>query len=244
MPTTACRSRRRVAARCAGRRRPNSSFRGAAKAAIPESITTAAAEYGFRARDFVAPRNDGRVSLQTSIIVLARHLRSEVCCFPHPEMREAERRQALGCLRGTLGRASDVGPQALARRLASRTDPLAQSARRGRSPLGAPPRRFVGPEPALVKPSGGAQRGGALGPHIGAFTRSARSGGRAGFPGSLPGAWLRASPQDAASRSAFGSSPEDALGEGDVASIRPPRNNVKDKIPWKPPRRLRWAQPR
>ena len=64
--------------------------------------------------------------------LLARHELSEVCCFPH-QVREAERRQALGCS-GTRRRANDVRPQALARRLTSHDA--------GRSPLGAPPWRF------------------------------------------------------------------------------------------------------
>jgi hypothetical protein len=50
----------------------------------------------------------------------------------------AERRQALGCS-GTLWRASDAGPQALARRLAPSDV--------GRSPLGAPPRGLGRPVP-------------------------------------------------------------------------------------------------
>ena len=62
---------------------------------------------------------------------------SEVCCFSLSQEREAERRQALGCS-GTRRRASDVGPQALARRLAFQ---------RERSPLGAPPRRLLAPDP-------------------------------------------------------------------------------------------------
>jgi AhpD family alkylhydroperoxidase len=52
---------------------------------------------------------------------------SEVCCFPSSRMRGAERRQALGCS-GTLSRANDAGPQALARRLASHADKFTQSA--------------------------------------------------------------------------------------------------------------------
>ena len=70
----------------------------------------------------------------------------------------AERRQALGCS-GTRRRASDVGPQAHGDAPCVPRGPFARSARRGRSPLGAPPRRFLGPEPALAKPSGAAMRG-------------------------------------------------------------------------------------
>ena len=52
------------------------------------------------------------------------------------------------------GAAAPVGGRATSRRPARvPARSLAQSARRGRSPLGAPPRRFVGPEPALAKPS-------------------------------------------------------------------------------------------
>jgi hypothetical protein len=171
--------------------------------------------------------------------LLAKHLRSREASTPPrfanvpiTQSEGAERRQALGCLRGTLGRASDAGPQALARRLASRTDQLAQSARRGRSPLGAPPRRFIGPGPALVKLSGGAQRGGALSLTL-AHSRVPLvvAEGRVS-PGASRGCGYEPRPQDAASRSAFGSSPEDALGERDADPIGPSRNNVKDKIPW------------
>ena len=149
---------------------------------------------GRRASDYLAQANAG-------------HSR-EACAPPRlacsPSHKEgAERRQALGCS-GTRRRASDVGPQARGRRARTAHDA-------GRSPLGAPPRRFIGPgrlrlgratfrallarlstrSPCRVWP----------------FTRSARSGGRAVYPGP-PGAWLRASPQDAASRSDSGSSPE------------------------------------
>src|SRR5688572_22191867 len=67
----------------------------------------------------------------------------------------AERRQALGMDRHPLG-----GPVTQARRarslaLASPRKPAhAVCASGGRSPLGAPPRRFFGPEPVSVKPLG------------------------------------------------------------------------------------------
>ena len=60
---------------------------------------------------------------------------SEACCLPHPEMRGRSAERRFGCLRGTRSRASDVGPQALARRLTSHDA--------GRPPLGAPPRQFL-----------------------------------------------------------------------------------------------------
>ena len=56
--------------------------------------------------------------------------------------REAERRQALGCGGTRLGAGPNVGPRVPAR--ISFRSPRAG----GRSPLGAPPRRFFGPEPA------------------------------------------------------------------------------------------------
>ena len=50
----------------------------------------------------------------------------------------AERRQALGCLRGTRSRASDAGPQGeIARALRPRADQLAQSAQPGDARLSA-----------------------------------------------------------------------------------------------------------
>ena len=65
---------------------------------------------------------------------------------------------------------------------------------------------------------------------MGAFARSARSGGRAVLPGRLPGAWLRASPQDAASRSRLWLVSGDALGERDGPHIGARGNSVKDKF--------------
>jgi hypothetical protein len=56
----------------------------------------------------------------------------------------AERRPALGCLRGTLRGPVTSARRRKASRLASRAEPLTQSARRGCSPFGAPRRRFVG----------------------------------------------------------------------------------------------------
>ena len=82
---------------------------------------------------------------------LCTHHRSrEAYCSPRfavsPRASEgAERRQALGCS-GTRRRANDVGPQAQARRLASQAVKYA-----GRSPLGAPPRRFRGFGPGRMK---------------------------------------------------------------------------------------------
>jgi hypothetical protein len=40
---------------------------------------------------------------------------SELCLFPSHQMREAERRQALGCIGTRLERASNVGPRVPAR---------------------------------------------------------------------------------------------------------------------------------
>jgi hypothetical protein len=78
----------------------------------------------------------------------------------------AERRQALGCLRGTRSRANDAGPQAQNAAPCIPRRPLTQSARRGCPPLGAPPRRFIGDRPDSVRPLSVAQRGGALGAHV------------------------------------------------------------------------------
>ena len=59
----------------------------------------------------------------------------------------------------------------------------------GRSPLGAPPRRFVGAGPALAISLGFAHER-CPRSRIGAFARSARSSGRAVLPGRLPGVCL------------------------------------------------------
>jgi hypothetical protein len=56
-------------------------------------------------------------------------------------------------------------------------------------------------------------------PHIGEFTRPARSGGRAGFPGSLPGAWLRATPAGRRIPLRLKLVSGDALGERDAATV-------------------------
>jgi hypothetical protein len=107
----------------------------------------------------------------------------------------AERRQALGCS-GTRRRTSNVGPQVLAKHLASRADHL-RSPRAGDARLSALHRGdFLAPSPPW-RNLRALHMSGALRSRIGEFTRPARSGGRAVLPGSLPGAWLRASPQDA-----------------------------------------------
>jgi hypothetical protein len=56
---------------------------------------------------------------ETHTIVLARHELSELCQYPSHKMRGRSAEMALGCLRGTLLRASNVCPQAFARRLES-----------------------------------------------------------------------------------------------------------------------------
>src|SRR5262249_46605263 len=82
-------------------------------------------------------------------------------CFAHPNRGGAERRETFGCS-GTRGARRNAACQALARRLASHDA--------GRSPLGAPPRRFwaSGPRFRLLRrppsynggqlPSGSVQR--------------------------------------------------------------------------------------
>ena len=135
---------------------------------------------------------------------------SEVCCVPSQPMRGAERRQALGCS-GTRRRASDVGPQALARRLAFQ---------RERSPLGAPPRRLLVPDPPW-RNLRALHMSGALGSRIGAFARSARSGGRAVLPDASRGRGYEPRAQDAASRSDSGSSPETPSVNGTARIIHP-----------------------
>jgi hypothetical protein len=95
-----------------------------------------------------APQDDGE-RLNT------HHRSREAFCSPsfvsfplaHARERSADRRS--GCI-GTPSRASDAGPQAFAKRLAFPRKPAhAVCASGERSPLGAPPRRFFGPEAVL-----------------------------------------------------------------------------------------------
>jgi len=120
----------------------------------------------------------------------------------------AERRQALGCS-GTRRRANDVGPQAL-------RAPASHDA--GCSPLGAPPRRLLAPGPPW-RNRRALHMSGALRSRIGAFARSARSGGRAVLPGASRGRGYEPRAQDAASRSDSGSSPETPLVSGTARTI-------------------------
>src|SRR5262249_36027932 len=119
----------------------------------------------------------------------------------------AERRETFGCVRGTRGAYHDAIRQALARRLASHDA--------GRSPLGAPPRRFwaSGPRFRLLRrpPS---YNGGHL--PSGSVQRAPRSqvvvpGGRGPGPPEANG--YKPPPQDATPRSAFRMSPETPLNE-------------------------------
>jgi hypothetical protein len=57
-------------------------------------------------------------------------------------VREAERRQALGCIGTRLERTDNAGPRVPAQ------GGFHRLRAGGRSPLGAPPRRFIGTEPA------------------------------------------------------------------------------------------------
>jgi len=131
----------------------------------------------------------------------------------------AERRETFGCSaehpwgvpsarhKTRVKRAYDAARQALARRLASHDA--------GRSPLGAPPWRFLGSGAALPSPSAPAaiQRRAFA---FGSVQRAPRSqvvvpGGRGPEP---PGAnGYKPPPQDATPRSVFRSLPEDALNE-------------------------------
>jgi len=90
----------------------------------------------------------------------------------------AERRQALGCS-GTRRRASDAGPQASADALHPTQTSLRRLRLRGCSPLGAPPRRFVGPVPRGMKQEGFTvcELHSASKTRVNALIASARSGG-------------------------------------------------------------------
>jgi len=131
----------------------------------------------------------------------------------------AERRKALGCS-GTRRRASDVGPRALARRPASQ---------RGCSPLGAPLRRLLAPSPPW-RNRRTVHMSGALRSHIGAFARSARSGGRAGFPGSLPSVCCINRPAGRRPHPAQAMPRESTLAGGTVWTMVLKRNKVKRRI--------------
>ena len=139
---------------------------------------------------------------------------------PSHQTREAERRQALGCS-GTRFRAGHSRRPARVPAQISFRSPRAG----GRSPLGAPPRRFFGPEPALANlrallrtlP----ERGGVLKLRIAAFAGPARSGGRAVSLRRLPGARLRAVPAGRRIPLRLWLVSGDALGERDDRHIIP-----------------------
>jgi hypothetical protein len=149
------------------------------------------------------------------VFVLARRCSPEVCLFPPHTHEGAERRQALGCS-GTRRQTSNVGLQALARRLAFPRRPSFRSLR-SRGTLAS--RRSTA---AIVWPRA------RLGEAFGRCTRAALSGltlahsrvplvvaeGRVS-PGASRERGYEPRTQDAASRSASGSSPEDALSERD-----------------------------
>jgi hypothetical protein len=172
----------------------------------PESILRSRG-YGFRARRCAAPRNDRGMSPCTCIIVLARHIALRGLWLSPHKGEGAERRQALGCLRGTLR-----GPVTQARR--RQRTPCVPSQTSSRSPRirgTLASRRSTAAiywHPAyLGKALERCKRGGALELHV-AHSRVplvVAEGCRRLPPG---GTWLRASPQDAASRSDSGSSPE------------------------------------
>ena len=103
---------------------------------------------------------------------------SEVCMFPLHERgkRSADRRS---------GAAAPVGGRMTYARRRQRGRPTSHDA--GRSPLGAPPRRLLAPDPPW-RNLRALHMSGALGSRIGAFARSARNGGRAVLPGASRGA--------------------------------------------------------
>src|SRR5262249_2618490 len=139
----------------------------------------------------------------------------------------AERRQALGCLRGTRSRASNVGPQGeIARPCVPAQPAYASHAAGGRSPLGAPPRRFVGPRPAWRN-----GRAFALRCRVAAFAGPARSGGRAVLAGRLPGVVVTSQPAGRRIPLRLWLVSGDALGERDRTYIGAAWNGVKDIIP-------------
>ena len=144
-----------------------------------------------------------------SVIVLARHfIPPSFAILPLAQSEGAERRQALGCLRGTLrGPVTQARRRGIARVLRPRADRL-RSPRAGDARLSALHGGGLLAPTRLGDPFGRCTVSGALRSRIAAFARSARSGGRAVSPDASRGSWLRASPQDAASRSDSGSSPE------------------------------------
>jgi hypothetical protein len=176
--------------------------------------------------------HDGFRCAQPILRRLRTHHRSreekspEACHCPSHERgkRSADRRP------GAAAPVFRCGPLAL-----SPPRPRADSSRRpragGRSPLGAPPRRFFGPEPALAIPSDVAYRGGVLKLRDAAFAGPARSGGRAVSLRRLPGVVGTNQPAGRRIPLRLWLVSGDALGERDVSDIGANGNAVKEKIP-------------
>jgi hypothetical protein len=155
-----------------------------------------------RCRAALRMRVEGERGIWTRIIVLARQIVLRALLFPSSETREAERRQAPGCGGTRLVRTTRVDPPR------PRATRLRKPHAGGRTPLGAPPRRFFGPEPDWDQLSDGA--------HERCPNRLTRlhsqvplvvAGGRC-RSGASRGFGYEPYPQDAASRSDSGSSPE------------------------------------
>jgi hypothetical protein len=117
---------------------------------------------------------------------------SEVCQFPPTQREGAERRQALGCS-GTRRRASNAGPQGEIARpcIPSPTSFRSQRIRGMLASRRSTAGGFLAPSPPW-RNLWALHMSGALQSRMGAFARSARSGGWAVLPGRLPGARLRA----------------------------------------------------
>jgi hypothetical protein len=142
-----------------------------------------------------------RSSIRTCVILLARLFLLRGLHFSPQTNEGAERRQALGCS-GTHWRASDVGPQARARRLASNNV--------GRSPLGAPLRGLWRPAPRDIRRRRAFE-------HHASFSRPLVVA-EGGFP-LPPGSCLQGNARDTASRPAYAMPRESTLGGRNVRTI-------------------------
>jgi hypothetical protein len=163
-----------------------------------------------------------------SFAVPARPTASGLCQSPTHQSEGMERRQALGCLRGTLLRASDVGPQA---RNVAPCVPAQISSRRPRSRGTLASRRSIAavfwPQTRLGENLRTVHMSGALRSRIGAFARPARSGGRTVLPGRLPGVVVASQPAGRRIPLRLWHASGDALGERDIMGICSYRTIVK-----------------
>src|SRR5262249_14624882 len=135
--------------------------------------------------------------------------------LPTQKVREAERRQALGCLRGTRSRASHVGPQGEIARPCVPAQLAYASHAPGDARLSALHRDgFLAPGPPGETIGHWRPRC-----RVAAFAGPARSGGRAVSPGRLPGVVVTSQPAGRRIPLRLWLVSGDALGERDGGTI-------------------------